>query len=153
MHEMFVCLLKMTTTASSSFLFILLYCTTIRRVSCQSKLSFVVIIIFIFRKRFIELLFLLHFKVAFSRAFIQQQYKGRLIVTIIVTTEKHVIVTDTYYCHRDNLIVTETILLSQRQSYCHRYNLIVTETLQRPCLLYTSPSPRDLSTSRMPSSA
>ena len=24
---------------------------------------------------------------------------------------------------------------------------------QRPCLLYTSPSPRDLSTSRMPSSA
>ena len=26
-------------------------------------------------------------------------------------------------------------------------------TLARPCLLYTSPSPRDLSTSRMPSSA
>ena len=25
--------------------------------------------------------------------------------------------------------------------------------LERPCLLYTSPSPRDLSTSRMPSSA
>ena len=25
--------------------------------------------------------------------------------------------------------------------------------LSRPCLLYTSPSPRDLSTSRMPSSA
>ena len=27
------------------------------------------------------------------------------------------------------------------------------ETWQKPCLLYTSPSPRDLSTSRMPSSA
>ena len=30
-----------------------------------------------------------------------------------------------------------------------KYQLLVTET----CLLYTSPSPRDLSTSRMPSSA
>ena len=29
----------------------------------------------------------------------------------------------------------------------------VTITLDLPCLLYTSPSPRDLSTSRMPSSA
>ena len=31
--------------------------------------------------------------------------------------------------------------------------LIVTEELYKRCLLYTSPSPRDLSTSRMPSSA
>ena len=31
--------------------------------------------------------------------------------------------------------------------------LKVRETLTRICLLYTSPSPRDLSTSRMPSSA
>ena len=32
-------------------------------------------------------------------------------------------------------------------------NLIVTEDDLPTCLLYTSPSPRDLSTSRMPSSA
>ena len=37
--------------------------------SCQSKLSFVVVIIFIFRKRFIELI-ILHFKAVFSRDFI-----------------------------------------------------------------------------------
>ena len=30
---------------------------------------------------------------------------------------------------------------------------LVQRLLQEPCLLYTSPSPRDLSTSRMPSSA
>ena len=30
---------------------------------------------------------------------------------------------------------------------------VTTEDLAIPCLLYTSPSPRDLSTSRMPSSA
>ena len=29
----------------------------------------------------------------------------------------------------------------------------VTDPADKPCLLYTSPSPRDLSTSRMPSSA
>ena len=32
-------------------------------------------------------------------------------------------------------------------------NLIKRHTKPNPCLLYTSPSPRDLSTSRMPSSA
>ena len=32
-------------------------------------------------------------------------------------------------------------------------NLAVPEDRAKPCLLYTSPSPRDLSTSRMPSSA
>ena len=32
-------------------------------------------------------------------------------------------------------------------------NLFDLETEERACLLYTSPSPRDLSTSRMPSSA
>ena len=33
------------------------------------------------------------------------------------------------------------------------YALKVIDVLKQPCLLYTSPSPRDLSTSRMPSSA
>ena len=41
--------------------------------------------------------------------------------------------------------------------YCgHEYtlnNLMFLEDIFRDCLLYTSPSPRDLSTSRMPSSA
>ena len=36
----------------------------------------------------------------------------------------------------------------------NRYGLVVShESHNHPCLLYTSPSPRDLSTSRMPSSA
>ena len=35
----------------------------------------------------------------------------------------------------------------------HAVNTEVADVLPRPCLLYTSPSPRDLSTSRMPSSA
>ena len=33
------------------------------------------------------------------------------------------------------------------------YNLQLKDTLYRPCLLYTSPSPRDRTRSRMPSSA
>ena len=32
-------------------------------------------------------------------------------------------------------------------------NLAAADEFTKPCLLYTSPSPRDLSTSRMPSSA
>ena len=38
-------------------------------------------------------------------------------------------------------------------SYTYLYVLIPTHTYLYGCLLYTSPSPRDLSTSRMPSSA
>ena len=39
---------------------------------------------------------------------------------------------------------------------CHAYCLMSNHyhlLIETPCLLYTSPSPRDLSTSRMPSSA
>ena len=35
----------------------------------------------------------------------------------------------------------------------HKYLRLLEETVINTCLLYTSPSPRDLSTSRMPSSA
>ena len=53
------------------------------------------------------------------------------------------------YCKKNNytLIVYNKIpneLESRHSSWCKHYYL---------CLLYTSPSPRDLSTSRMPSSA
>ena len=34
-----------------------------------------------------------------------------------------------------------------------KMGLLVENPVYKPCLLYTSPSPRDLSTSRMPSSA
>ena len=40
-------------------------------------------------------------------------------------------------------------VFADRQFYAHNPQV----TLMRTCLLYTSPSPRDLSTSRMPSSA
>ena len=46
--------------------------------------------------------------------------KKGLLSQLLSQFRKHLIVTDTSYCHRDNLIVTETILLSQIQSYCHR---------------------------------
>ena len=37
--------------------------------------------------------------------------------------------------------------------YTHKELGLVSEVFKTSCLLYTSPSPRDLSTSRMPSSA
>ena len=40
-----------------------------------------------------------------------------------------------------------------REIINHCYNLGVTQYLTKPCLLYTSPSPRDQRGSRMPSSA
>ena len=43
----------------------------------------------------------------------------------------------------------DAILWCQKNSYQYR----VIDQTYKPCLLYTSPSPRDLSTSRMPSSA
>ena len=54
--------------------------------------------------------------------------------------------------------VTETI---NSMNYDTGYQYVITgtniqhdgNTISSPCLLYTSPSPRDLSTSRMPSSA
>ena len=45
-------------------------------------------------------------------------------------------------------ITANTISISETQK-----NLIASGALNIVCLLYTSPSPRDLSTSRMPSSA
>ena len=36
---------------------------------------------------------------------------------------------------------------------CHNFEVIYYDDESKGCLLYTSPSPRDLSTSRMPSSA
>ena len=44
--------------------------------------------------------------------------------------------------------------VTQQDTFCYKRDPISTEAqLSIACLLYTSPSPRDLSTSRMPSSA
>ena len=40
-----------------------------------------------------------------------------------------------------------------RDNICGQFETIESDAEDSPCLLYTSPSPRDLSTSRMPSSA
>ena len=49
------------------------------------------------------------------------------------------------------------IIVSQKEKYVFKVESSARDidnlTLQNTCLLYTSPSPRDLSTSRMPSSA
>ena len=44
-------------------------------------------------------------------------------------------------------------IIGQTGQVITRYSIPVREALLKACLLYTSPSPRDLSTSRMPSSA
>eukprot|EP00831_Metopus_contortus_P037299 TRINITY_DN2938_c0_g1_i3.p3 TRINITY_DN2938_c0_g1~~TRINITY_DN2938_c0_g1_i3.p3 ORF type:complete len:115 (-),score=26.88 TRINITY_DN2938_c0_g1_i3:125-469(-) len=53
--------------------------------------------------------------------------------------------------------ITSSELTGVRSTYIKAintvYELNVMEAKLTPCLLYTSPSPRDLSTSRMPSSA
>ena len=55
------------------------------------------------------------------------------------------------------LTVSATMFLGARTVNVKKKNLghivVKSVTLQDDCLLYTSPSPRDLSTSRMPSSA
>ena len=54
-----------------------------------------------------------------------------------------------------NFYDTSSTILPEiyRQSLVRRPVFSLVRLLVRPCLLYTSPSPRDLSTSRMPSSA
>ena len=47
----------------------------------------------------------------------------------------------------------DAIVYSALQLAIENEKLITKETDDKTCLLYTSPSPRDLSTSRMPSSA
>ena len=55
--------------------------------------------------------------------------------------------------------LTDSIADSQRQEIQQAFddalskNTVFAESVELTCLLYTSPSPRDLSTSRMPSSA
>ena len=55
------------------------------------------------------------------------------------------------------IVVDEDAYLLQVSRYIHRNPLEIkgasSDALIKHCLLYTSPSPRDLSTSRMPSSA
>ena len=58
----------------------------------------------------------------------------------------------------DGVVIREVTLAKDRTTLGRRaYNDIVVDNLavsgEHACLLYTSPSPRDLSTSRMPSSA
>ena len=47
----------------------------------------------------------------------------------------------------------ESGLSSDDENYLQKFDEELTEDYILNCLLYTSPSPRDLSTSRMPSSA
>ena len=54
-----------------------------------------------------------------------------------------------YFANRDERVVFEEI-----EKFLDKYNSLPTkETLTIGCLLYTSPSPRDVEESRMPSSA
>ena len=57
-------------------------------------------------------------------------------------------------CHRESTVVVDNFIVEDLSaSYCTEYDHVIVTSAIRSCLLYTSPSPRDLSTSRMPSSA
>ena len=72
--------------------------------------------------------------------------KGLLILSVLIAFSScDVWVVEAPYDARDNFIGRYTV-----DEYSETYDLV---TQYRVCLLYTSPSPRDLSTSRMPSSA
>ena len=45
------------------------------------------------------------------------------------------------------------VIVAREKNVRHKPKPVIPEEQRRSCLLYTSPSPRDLSTSRMPSSA
>ena len=47
----------------------------------------------------------------------------------------------------------ESLLLETLNFVSEEFDQSIAKALEKTCLLYTSPSPRDLSTSRMPSSA
>ena len=56
--------------------------------------------------------------------------------------------------HQLRRLINQTLGHRNFATYLNTYRLAhVKATMSDPCLLYTSPSPRDLSTSRMPSSA
>ena len=50
-------------------------------------------------------------------------------------------------------IVLHCLLSCSTDDRCQSFNFVISSHMCEFCLLYTSPSPRDLSTSRMPSSA
>ena len=52
---------------------------------------------------------------------------------------------------RELLVRQRTMLVNALRGHCGEFGVVVAQGAS--CLLYTSPSPRDLSTSRMPSSA
>ena len=67
---------------------------------------------------------------------------SRLCMSSAVTAHKRTFGTDTVpNCYDDLELAKLIVIVGSNTAWCH------------PCLLYTSPSPRDLSTSRMPSSA
>ena len=60
--------------------------------------------------------------------------------------------------NRDSFVASPEIqqlvtILTDKEEIHENKRSAVRESVVCPCLLYTSPSPRDLSTSRMPSSA
>ena len=59
------------------------------------------------------------------------------------------------YNYEDAIIISEKVMQDDYFTSVHinEYTMDVRETKLGPCLLYTSPSPRDRTRSRMPSSA
>ena len=57
------------------------------------------------------------------------------------------------FLDRETLLISDGVRRINNQDSVVKFNLVAEMGMFGRCLLYTSPSPRDLSTSRMPSSA
>src|SRR5665811_789826 len=73
---------------------------------------------------------------------------GRDVVDVVKELEPDVLIIDVELPKRDGIEATKDVLKARP-----RTKVIVFTAHAQPCLLYTSPSPRDRTRSRMPSSA
>ena len=85
---------------------------------------------------------------------IDDEMKQQLISTMLTQWSKHdIVAAHNWFNSWESASASPETTLSLTQIAISQKNIPIATSLLNNCLLYTSPSPRDLSTSRMPSSA